>query len=282
MDALKNRIDFKVLLLVNNANPNGDPLNGNRPRITYEGYGEITDVCIKRKIRNRLLDFGQDIFIQSDNRCVDGFKSLKDRADSIEELKRAEKNKDNETYAKIACAKWADVRSFGQIFPFKGLNSISIRGPVSIQNAFTISPVDTVEVQIAKSTSGVTGDVKGHDTIGRKTYIKHGLYVFSGTIFPQLAQLTGFSEDDAESIHRALISLFQGDASTARPAGSMEVYRVFWWRHNSSIGQYPPAKVHRTVQVAPKTESPHCIEDYVITVENLPGLDSEIGTEDVM
>lgn len=279
MALLKNRIDFKILILATNAKPNGDPETGNRPRITYDGHGEMTDVCIKRKIRNRLLDLGQPVFVQSDDKRADGFKSLRERADSVEELKKAEKAKDSETYAKIACEKWIDVRSFGQVFAFKGGNPISIRGPVTIQTAFTVSPVDTIEDTIAKSASGVTNETKSSDTIGKKSYIRHGLYVSSGTIFPQLAKKTGFSEEDSALIHNALLSLFQGDASTARPSGSMEVYQVFWWRHNSGIGQYPPAKVHRTVQVSPLVEFPSRIEDYKITVENLPGLEPEIGAE---
>ena len=89
MSILENKIDFAVILTVKNANPNGDPLNGNRPRENYEGYGEISDVCLKRKIRNRLLDMGQPIFVQSDDRRTDKFNSLKERADSCEELKKA-------------------------------------------------------------------------------------------------------------------------------------------------------------------------------------------------
>lgn len=117
MSDFKNKIDFAVIVSVKNANPNGDPLNGNRPRENYEGFGEISDVCIKRKIRNRLQDMGQEIFVQSDDRRTDGFRSLKDRADGYEELKKS--SKDKEKYAQIACEKWIDVRSFGQVFAFK-------------------------------------------------------------------------------------------------------------------------------------------------------------------
>ena len=121
MSILTNKIDFAVIVSVKNANPNGDPLNGNQPREDYNSYGEISDVCIKRKLRNRLQDMGQAIFVQSDDRRDDGCRSLKDRADACEELKKA--IKDKEQYAKIACAKWIDVRSFGQVFAFKKKNS---------------------------------------------------------------------------------------------------------------------------------------------------------------
>ena len=116
MSVLQNKIDFAVILTVKNANPNGDPLNGNRPREDYDGYGEISDVCIKRKIRNRLMDMGQPVFVQSDDRCVDGCKSLRERVESCAELKGI---KDREQYARIACQQWADVRAFGQVFAFK-------------------------------------------------------------------------------------------------------------------------------------------------------------------
>lgn len=113
MAVLQNKIDFALVIAVNHANPNGDPLNGNRPRETYEGLGEISDVCLKRKIRNRMMDLGQNVFVQSDDRCNDGFKSLKDRADGCPAVKKAEKDKD--AYAKAACETWLDVRSFGQL-----------------------------------------------------------------------------------------------------------------------------------------------------------------------
>ena len=105
---LSNKIDFKVYVAVHGANPNGDPLNGNRPRQTNDGFGEISDVAIKRKIRNRLQDMGHKIFVQSADRTDDGFKSLKDRADSVDAIKKAAKAKDADKYAEVACKKWMD------------------------------------------------------------------------------------------------------------------------------------------------------------------------------
>ena len=137
MGILKNKIDFVALVTVKQANPNGDPLNGNRPRTTYSGQGEISDVCIKRKIRNRLQDMGERIFVQSNDRCDDGYKSLNERAK--ENIKSC---KSNEEYAKQACEIWSDVRMFGQVFAFsskekdkKGV-SVGVRGPVSIHHHF--------------------------------------------------------------------------------------------------------------------------------------------------
>ena len=108
MAVLQNKIDFALVIAVNHANPNGDPLNGNRPRETYEGLGEISDVCLKRKIRNRMMDLGQNVFVQSDDRCNDGFKSLKDRADGCPAVKKAEKDKD--AYAIKLYGEYAGVK----------------------------------------------------------------------------------------------------------------------------------------------------------------------------
>ena len=141
METLQNKIDFALVIAVHHANPNGDPLNGNRPRETYEGYGEISDVCLKRKIRNRLMDLGAPVFVQSDDRSNDGFHSLKERADACPALK----TKDREAYAKAACEAWLDVRSFGQVFAFKSGKddgvSVGVRGPFSIHPAFSVDPI---------------------------------------------------------------------------------------------------------------------------------------------
>ena len=250
MSILENKIDFAVIFSVSNANPNGDPLNGNRPRETYSGLGEVSDVCLKRKIRNRMIDMGESVFIQSDDKCVDGFKSLMERADSIPELEKLKKAKDNEQYAQIACNTWIDVRSFGQLFAFKDNDlSVGVRGPVSIQSAISISPVDITSIQITKSVNSVPGTKKSSDTMGMKHRIDRGIYVAYGAINCQLAQKTGFSEEDAEILKKALISLFENDASSARPEGSMEVCKVYWWKHNCKIGQYSSAKVHRSLKV---------------------------------
>lgn len=282
MSTLANKIDFAVILSVKNANPNGDPLNGNRPRETYDGIGEISDVCIKRKIRNRLMDMGQPVFVQSDDKRADGFKSLKERADSVDELK---KTKDSELYAKVACEKWMDVRSFGQVFAFKGNDvSVGVRGPVSVHPAFSVDPIDITSIQITKSVNSVTGDKKSSDTMGMKHCVPFGVYVFYGSINCQLAEKTGFTEEDAELIRDALISLFENDSSSARPDGSMEICKVFWWKHNCKTGQYSSAKVHRSLHIvpiegkkAPGGNLPFRMEDYyIVTVDTLDGLSPEI------
>ena len=237
MSVLKNKIDFAVLVSVNMANPNGDPLDGNRPRTDYKGFGEITDVCIKRKIRNRMQDMGLPVFVQSEDRCDDGFASLADRAKAS-----LGKIKDRGEYARKACELWADVRSFGQVFAFgkkddDGSVSVGVRGPVSIHQAISVSPVEVRSVQITKSVNGSTSEKRSSDTMGTKHFVKFGLYLVKGSINVQLAEKTGFTEEDAQAIKECLRTLFVNDSSSARPDGSMEVVKVFWWEHNCKIGQ---------------------------------------------
>ncbi len=274
MGEFTNKIDFEVLVMVQNANPNGDPLNGNRPRETYDGYGEISDVCIKRKIRNRLQDMGENIFVQSDERSDDGCKSLADRAKKNEEMQKAQKDKDE--YERAACRTWIDVRSFGQVFAFKDGNvSVGVRGPVSVHSAFSVLPVSIDSMQITKSVNSETKDKKSSDTMGMKHKVHSALYIVKGSINHQLAEKTGFSDEDAEKIKEALRTLFVNDSSSARPDGSMEVCRVYWWKHNCPMGQYSSAKVHRLVKARAKVDDPKVFEDYDIVVDSLPGLELE-------
>ncbi|WP_372846972.1 type I-C CRISPR-associated protein Cas7/Csd2 [Pontiella sp.] len=262
--ALTNKIDFAVIISVKRANPNGDPLNGNRPRQTYDGFGEISDVCLKRKIRNRLQDMGECIFVQSDDNRAEGdeFRSLNDRFQAAD-LKdvRAE-----------APAKWFDVRAFGQVFAFKKKGggkkkndeesteenadavSVGIRGPVSIQSAFSVESIAPDSLQITKSVNLETEkdpDKKAADTMGMKHRVDSAIYECYGAMNTQLANKTGFSDADAEQIKEALRTLFVNDVSSARPEGSMEVLKVIWWQHNCPSGQYSSAVVHRSLKVKP-------------------------------
>lgn len=285
MKTLQEKIDFAVVFAVSHANPNGDPLTGNRPRETYDGYGEISDVCLKRKIRNRLMDFGQRVFVQSDDRSNDGYKSLKERADANPELKKAGKDKDS--FAKAACQSWIDVRSFGQVFAFKGKGksgdgvSVGVRGPVSIHSAFSVDPIISSSLQITKSVNGEPGEKKASDTMGMKHRVDFGLYVTYGSINCQLAEKTGFTSDDAELIKKALHTLFENDVSSARPDGSMEVVKLYWWTHNCKDGQYSSAKVHRLLHIVKKdgVEIARSAEDYQITCDTLPNLDVSVYDE---
>lgn len=272
MSDFQNKIDFVMLVSAKMANVNGDPLNGNRPRIDYNGYGEMSDVCIKRKIRNRMQDLGQNIFVQSDERADDGCKSLSERAAA-----NIEKGADKDKYYSTACETWLDVRSFGQVFAFKGGVSVGVRGPVSIHQAVSVSPVEIQSMQITKSVNSETKDTKSSDTMGTKHFIRFGLYKIKGSINVQLAEKTGFSNEDADILKECLRTLFVNDASSARPDGSMEVVKLYWWKHNCKDGQYSSAKVHNSVNVSLKDGvlTPTSVDDYDITVDALPNLELE-------
>jgi CRISPR-associated protein Csd2 len=273
MSTLSKKIDFALILRVKNANPNGDPLNGNRPRTDYEGLGEITDVCLKRKIRDRLIeryvllkkdgkDKGQAVFVQSDDRKCDEASSLRDRMKktlSLSELKNQKEDVDK------VCNTWIDVRTFGQLFAFKAekktkgkesdgdteSSSVGIRGPVTIHSAFSMAPVSLSSTQITKSVNGedTKDGKKSSDTMGMKHRVDNGIYVTYGSMNPQLAERTLFSDDDAKVIKDILPRIFENDASSARPEGSMEVMNVIWWEHNCKSGQYSSAKVHKSLKV---------------------------------
>lgn len=277
MTKFEHKIDFAAIISVERANANGDPLNGNRPRTDYNGYGEMSDVCIKRKIRNRMQDRGAAIFVQSEDRCDDGYGSLSERAAAA--MKGV---KDRNEYARIACEKWLDVRAFGQVFAFKDTKgmSVGVRGPVSIHQAVSVSPIDIESLQITKSVNGekTKGEKRTSDTMGMKHYVRFGLYLLKGSINVQLAEKTGFSKEDADMIKECLRTLFVNDASSARPDGSMEVKKVYWWEHNCKDGQYSSAKVHRSLKIEPKAGVmlPASFDDYTISLEPLPGLEPEV------
>lgn len=284
MAMLNKKIDFILFVSVMMANPNGDPLNGNRPRFDYNNRGEITAECIKRKIRNRMQDMGYEIFVQSNERCSDGCKSLSERAKKyFKDIGKKEKDLSQDEYANLTCDKWLDVRSFGQVFAFSGKEekegvSVGVRGPVSVHQAVSIDPVDVCSYQITKSVNGADAKGKAPDTMGMKHMVKFGLYEIKGSINVQLAEKTGFTDEDAKVIKECLLTLFENDSSSARPDGSMEVVRMYWWEHNCKAGQYSSAKVHRSVKAVLKDGiiMPSSVDHYDFEVNALYGLEPEI------
>ena len=280
MTTLQNKIDFALVFTVDHANPNGDPLNGNRPRTDYDGIGEVTDVCLKRKLRDRLAESGHAIFVQSDDRKTDEEVSLRNRAEKVLGKTAFGKNAKRDETALKACQAWLDVRAFGQVFAFgKGADgasgvSIPIRGPVTLQSAFSLKPVTVTSTQITKSVSGEgDGSKRGSDTMGMKHRVDRGVYQTYGSINPQLAERTGFADTDAEAIRQALPKLFENDASSARPEGSMQVLKVIWWRHQSKSGQYSSAKVHDSLRALLQADGSF---DAKALKQALPGLEPEI------
>lgn len=237
---LEHKIDFMVTVEVKEANANGDPLSGNMPRTNAKGYGLMSDVSIKRKIRNRLQDMGQSIFVQANERIEDEFRSLENRFSA-----QFDKNDKDDDIERRANELWLDVRSFGQVFTYLK-KSIGVRGPVSISMTKSLEPVVISSLQITRSTNGMEpkGDSsRSSDTMGTKHFVDYGIYVIKGSINAHFAEKTGFSEEDADIIKQALVSLFENDASSARPEGSMRVREVFWFTHSSKLGNVSSARV---------------------------------------
>lgn len=283
---IERRIDFLIVITVEKCNPNGDPLSGNIPR-QYDGHGEISDVCLKRKIRNRMQDMGHSILNQSNERSDDGFYSIKDRVNACEEFKNAMSKKYKNIHEKvndlreIACRTWMDVRCFGQVFMLKGGGDVSfpVRGPVSITFAKSIAPISFEQIQITKSLNLEMSETQVRDstTMGLKYIIDKGAYVAKGSIFPQLASLTGFSHDDAGVIHECLKTLFENDASAARPSGSIGIHRLYWWDYKD-VKKIPSSMAaFRTISFEPTEEYPF----YTVKENFIPGFEPEIYIGDI-
>ncbi len=277
MAKLQNKIDFTLIFEVQNANPNGDPLNGNRPRTNIEDFGEVSDVCLKRKIRNRLLQSGENIFVQSQDDNIDDCQSLSERFDKFlkDNNLKAGKNMSATDLTNIRNAineKWLDVRSFGQVFALKAFTgfSLGIRGAVSIQPAFSIDNVDIESIQITKSVNSDATDTgnKSSDTMGTKHRVSYALYRTNGSINPHFAEKNHFTQEDAEKIKNALATIFENDMSSARPEGSMRVVKLYWWEHNSPSGDIPSVDLFDSVTIKKNKniEIPTKLSDYAITI----------------
>lgn len=258
---LENKIDFMVTIEVREANANGDPLSGNMPRTDAKGHGLISDVAIKRKIRNRMQDFGHPTFVQAGDRIEDEFRSLEKRFSNQFNAKDSD-----EDIEKQANKLWLDVRSFGQVFTYLK-KSIGVRGPVSINMAKSLDPIVISSLQITRSTNGMEAkneSGRSSDTMGMKYFVDYGVYLLKGSINPNFAEKTGFSTEDVEVIKQALVSLFENDASSARPEGSMRVREVFWFTHSNKLGNISSARVFDLFEFDKENREKNSYEDYGI------------------
>lgn len=259
---LEQKIDFMVTIEVREANANGDPLSGNMPRTNANNQGIISDVAIKRKIRNRMQDMGHSIFVQANDRIEDGLNSLEKRF----KAQFSGKESDEEINEK-ANQIWLDVRSFGQVFTYLKDRSFAIRGPVSVSMAHSLEPIIISSLQITRSTNGVEPKKAGgrsSDTMGTKHFVDYGVYVFKGSINTYFAEKTGFTAEDAEVLKETLITLFENDASSARPEGSMRVREVFWFTHSNKLGNVSSARVFDLLEFDEEKQDKSSYEDYAI------------------
>ncbi|HFI0082290.1 TPA: type I-C CRISPR-associated protein Cas7/Csd2 [Streptococcus suis] len=258
---LEQKIDFMVTIEVREANANGDPLSGNMPRTNANNQGIISDVAIKRKIRNRMQDMGHSIFVQANDRIEDEFKSLEKRFSNH----FTAKTPDSEI-EELSNKLWLDVRSFGQVFTYLK-KSIGVRGPVSISMAKSLEPIVISSLQITRSTNGMEAkneSGRSSDTMGTKHFVDYGVYVVKGSINAYFAEKTGFTAEDAEVLKETLITLFENDASSARPEGSMRVREVFWFTHSNKLGNVSSARVFDLLEFDEEKQDKSSYEDYAI------------------
>lgn len=264
---LKQRIEFAVVIRVEGANPNGDPLFDNRPRQKLDGRGEISDVAIKRKMRNALsVVLNQNILIQADGLQVDEHTDIKSRLNSVIKL---DSKTPTHNIRQALLDNFFDVRAFGYPYTLEKKRSFHIRGPVTIRQANSVDKVSVVEQQITKSTNSKDKDGMTSDRMGMKYFVEFGVYVAYGSITPQLARKTGFTESDAELIKQSLLHMFDVDASSARPAGSMNVEHLFWWRATAGNALPNVKTVHESLHIEATVKEPKNMSDYKIKITSL-------------
>lgn len=270
MNELKNRIDFVYIFDVKDGNPNGDPDAGNLPRVDAEtGMGIVTDVCLKRKVRNYVqvskeLAQGFDIFIKE--KAI--LNNAIDKAHDSESVKNA-KDK-TEAAREFMCKNYYDVRTFGAVMS-TGKNAGQVRGAVQLTFSRSVNPVTTTEHSITRMAVATEDEAKKQNgenrTMGRKATVPYGLYVCHGFISPSLAKQTGFSEEDLELFWEALKNMFDLDHSAAR--GLMSAQKLIVFKHDSVLGNAPANKLFDLVKVE-KIQSdviPRSFADYKVTID---------------
>ena len=279
---IKNRYDFVILFDVENGNPNGNPDAGNMPRIDPEtGYGLVTDVCLKRKIRNYVEDLKEDtpgyrIYVK------EGVPLNRSDAEALAavgvsgDLKAAKKS-DPGIDLKLQdfmCSNFYDIRTFGAVmttFVKGALNCGQVRGPVQLSFARSIDPIVPQEVTITRVAITTEADAEKKGTeMGRKHIVPYALYRGEGYVSANLARkTTGFSEDDLQLLWQAILNMFENDHSAAR--GKMAVRELIVFKHDSELGNAPAYKLFEKVQVEKRVEVPRQYGDYNVSVsDDLP------------
>ena len=270
MSDLNNRIDFVYIFHVQDGNPNGDPDAGNLPRVDTEtGMGLVTDVCLKRKVRNyvqvaKQLNDGYDIFIKE--KAV--LNTEIDKAHDDSEVKAA-KDK-TEAARKFMCKNYFDIRTFGAVMS-TGKNAGQVRGPIQLSFARSVDPISTSEHSITRMAVATEKEAEKQSgenrTMGRKATVPYGLYVCHGFISANLAKQTGFSEEDLQLFWEALKNMFDLDRSAAR--GLMSAQRLIAFRHNSELGNAPANKLFDLVKInRTTTNPPRSFSDYEVSIDS--------------
>jgi CRISPR-associated protein Csd2 len=271
---LKNRYDFMLVFDVKDGNPNGDPDAGNLPRVDSEtGEGLVTDVCLKRKVRNYVQlvkggEAGYDIFVKEKailnkeidkayaDLAIDLSKPPADVADGKKRNKEGQGQGGEVLQARDKmCATYFDIRTFGAVMS-TGANAGQVRGPVQLTFARSVDPVVTLEHSITRMAVATEAEAEKQSgdnrTMGRKNTVPYGLYVAYGFVSPALAKQTGFSEEDLEMLWTALVNMFDQDHSAAR--GMMATQKLIIFKHASALGNAPSHKLFDSVRIAKKTD----------------------------
>ena len=275
---LKNRYDFMLVFDVKDGNPNGDPDAGNLPRVDSEtGEGLVTDVCLKRKVRNYVqltkgTEAGYDIFIKEkavlNSLVEDAYAELGINAN----VKKPAKGEEIDKGRALMCKKFYDIRTFGAVMS-TGANAGQVRGPVQLTFGRSIDPIVTLEHSITRMAVTKVEDIDKERTMGRKNTVPYGLYVAYGFVSPALAAQTGFSAEDLETLWTALVNMFDQDHSAAR--GMMATQKLIIFKHDSALGNAPSHKLFDLVKIAKKEDVvvPRKFADYEVVVpkkEDLP------------
>ena len=285
-EPIKNRYEFVILFDVENGNPNGDPDAGNMPRLDPEtGYGLVTDVCLKRKIRNYVETVkenaeGYRIYIKDGvplNRSdAEGLAACSVDEKTIKDAKKKDEHLDGKI-RDFMCNNFFDIRTFGAVmttFVKNNLNCGQVRGPVQLGFARSIDPIIPQEVTITRIAITTEADAEKKGTeMGRKYIVPYALYRCEGYISANLARkTTGFSEDDLELLWQAILNMFENDRSAAR--GKMAVRDLIIFKHDSELGNAPAHKLFELVDVRRNedVDTPRSYRDYTVTVDeaNLP------------
>lgn len=286
-EAIKNRYEFVILFDVENGNPNGDPDAGNMPRIDPEsGLGIVTDVCLKRKIRNYVETVKEDekgykIYIKeevplnrSDREACEslGVEETDDKkvTEALKKLKKSDPKAD-EKLRDYMCDNFFDIRTFGAVmttFVKAALNCGQVRGPVQLGFARSIDPIISQEVTITRVAITTEKDAENKSTeMGRKSIVPYGLYRAEGYISANLARkVTGFSEEDLDLLWEAIINMFEHDHSAAR--GKMAVRELIVFKHSKELGDCPAYKLFDAVEVKRKEDViyPRKYQDYIVNI----------------
>ena len=267
---LKNRYDFMLVFDVKDGNPNGDPDAGNLPRVDSEtGEGLVTDVCLKRKVRNYVqltkgTEAGYDIFVKEkavlNSLVEDAYAELGIDAN----VKKPAKGEEIDKGRALMCKKFYDIRTFGAVMS-TGANAGQVRGPVQLTFARSIDPIVTLEHSITRMAVTKVEDIDKERTMGRKNTVPYGLYVAYGFVSPALAAQTGFSEEDLETLWTALVNMFDQDHSAAR--GMMATQKLIIFKHDSALGNAPSHKLFDLIKIVKKKDVvvPRKFTDYEVT-----------------